>query len=230
VTESSNKACGRILIIEDDANIAGSLVRRLRRDGYEVEVENDGENGARRAVELRPDLVLLDLMLPSRSGLEILKLLHAERLKTIVVTARVDLEDRLRCFELGAADYVPKPFFLDEICARIRARLQSAVVDPHCVIRWADAEVDLDARTVACGDELVPFTRYEFATLAYLLERPGRAVSRAQLAEHAAAFSDPTSARNIDTHIARVRRKLGRAGAAIVTVWGVGYRFDPEAV
>jgi DNA-binding response OmpR family regulator len=228
VDDPLKPAAGRILVIEDDANLASTLVRRLRRDGYEVEVTNDGAAGARLATELRPDLVLLDLMLPSRPGLEILEGLSAERLKTIVITARVDLHDRLRCFELGATDYVAKPFFLDEICARIRARLGRSPEERR-VLSWADVRVDLDARTVVCADEPVSLTRHEFATLAYLIERPGRAVSRAQLAEHAAPFADPAAERTVDTHIARIRKKLGHAGAAIVTVWGVGYRFDPES-
>ena len=123
--DTEKTARSRILVVEDDAQLAGSLVRRLSRDGYEVELSNDGADAARRAIgpHARFDLVLLDLMLPRVHGLELLKKLGAEGVRTIVVTARVDLADRLACFELGAVDYVPKPFFLDEISARIRARL-----------------------------------------------------------------------------------------------------------
>jgi DNA-binding response OmpR family regulator len=220
----------RILVIEDDPNLAGSLVRRLRRDGYEVELSVDGVDGARRAVQLHPDLVLLDLMLPGRSGLDVLERLALERVKTIVVTARVELDDRLRCFELGAVDYVPKPFFLDEISARVRARLGREPEVVHRVVRWRDAAVDLDGRTVTVAGHPVSLTRCEFSMLAYLVERPARALSRAQIMSQAMPSSDQALDRTVDTHIVRLRRKLGHAGACIVTVWGVGYRFDPESV
>jgi len=216
----------RVLIIEDDATLAGSLVRRLRRDGYEVELSPRGDSGLERAVEWRPDLVVLDLMLPGKSGLEVLERLTRERLKTLVLTARVEVADRVRCFELGAVDYVPKPFFLDEISARVRARLAPQPDTEGELVGWDDALVDLAARTVSVGGHPVALTRFEFAVLAYLLERPGRAVSRAQIQEQALPGAEPATERTVDSHIVRLRRKLGSAGSAIVTVWGVGYRMD----
>jgi two-component system, OmpR family, response regulator len=218
----------QILLIEDDAPLAGSLVRRLRRDGHEVELVLDGEAGAHRARELRPALVLLDLMLPSRSGLEILECLSRMQIPTIVITARVELGDRLRCFELGAVDYVPKPFFLEEISARVRARLGANRSRPPRRVGWDDALVDLDARTVSVGGLQVALTRYEFDILAYLVSRPGRAVSRAMIVEQALPGAEDSLDRTVDTHVARLRRKLGPAGMAIATVWGVGYRFDAK--
>jgi len=218
----------QILLIEDDAPLASSLMRRLQRDGHEVELMLDGEAGARRALALRPALVLLDLMLPSRSGLEILECLGREQIKTIVTTARVELGDRLRCFELGAVDYVPKPFFLDEISARVRARLIATRSQPPRQVGWSDALVDLDSRLVSVAGLQVPLTRYEFDILSYLIHRPGRAVSRAMIVEQALPAAENSLDRTVDTHVARLRRKLGKAGAAIVTVWGVGYRFDAK--
>src|SRR5688500_16827201 len=162
----------RVLVIEDDATLAGSLVRRLRRDGYEVELSPRGDSGLERAVEWQPDLVVLDLMLPGKSGLEVLDRLTRERLKTIVLTARVEVADRLRCFELGAVDYVPKPFFLKELSARVRARLAPLPDAQRKIVRWADAAVDLAGRTVTLADVPVALTRFEFAVLAYLVERP----------------------------------------------------------
>lgn len=218
----------RILIVEDDAELAASLVRRLRSEGYEVELSTDGNDARARVARQPVDLVLLDLMLPGVHGHEVLKKLAAASVPTIVVTARTSLEDRLRCFELGAADYVPKPFFLDEITARVRARLsQRGRPNPRATVAWADAVFDLDARTVHRGGNLVALTRYELAALAYLVERPDRAVSRATLAENAFPSLEAPSDRTIDSHLVRVRKKLGPAGAAIVTVWGVGYRFSP---
>jgi two-component system, OmpR family, response regulator len=218
----------RVLVIEDDATLAGSLVRRLRRDGYEVEVCWRGDSGLERAVEWQPDLVVLDLMLPGKSGLEVLGRLTREGRKTIVLTARVEVADRVRSFELGAVDYVPKPFFLDEISARVRARLAPLPDFQRRIVRWAGAAVDLDARTVTLAGNPVALTRFEFAVLAYLIERPGRAVSRAQIQEQALPGAEPAAERTVDTHIVRLRRKLGSAGDAIVTVWGVGYRLDLE--
>jgi DNA-binding response OmpR family regulator len=222
------RMASRVLVIEDDATLAGSLVRRLRRDGYEVELSPRGDSGLERVVRWRPDLVVLDLMLPGRSGLEVLERLTRERLKAIVLTARVEVADRVRCFELGAVDYVPKPFFLDEISARVRARLAPLPEGDRKVVRFGDAAVDLAARTVTLAGEPIALTRFEFAVLAYLVERPGRAVSRAQIQQQALPGSEQAMERTVDTHIVRLRRKLGSAGGAIVTVWGVGYRFDAE--
>jgi two-component system OmpR family response regulator len=218
----------RVLVIEDDATLAGSLVRRLRRDGHEVEVSSRGDTGLERAVDWQPDLVVLDLMLPGKSGLEVLGRLTREGLKTIVLTARVEVADRLRSFELGAVDYVPKPFFLDEISARVRARLAPLPESQRRVVRWGDAAVDLAARTVTVAGVPVALTRFEFAVLAYLIERPTRAVSRAQIQEQALPGAEQAAERTVDSHIVRLRRKLGSAGGAIVTVWGVGYRLDLE--
>jgi DNA-binding response OmpR family regulator len=218
------------LIVEDDAELAASLVRRLRSEGYDIELSTDGEDARARIARRPADLVLLDLMLPRLHGHEVLKKLTAASVPTIVLTARTSLEDRLRCFELGAVDYVPKPFFLDEITARVRARLsQRQRPHPRAVVAWADVVFDLDARTVHRAGTPVALTRYELAALAYLVERPDRAVSRATLAENAFPSLDAPSDRTIDSHLVRVRKKLGPAGAAIVTVWGVGYRYSPDS-
>jgi two-component system, OmpR family, response regulator len=222
------RMASRVLVIEDDATLAGSLVRRLRRDGYEVELSPRGDSGLERAVEWQPDLVVLDLMLPGKSGLEVLERLARERLKAIVLTARVEISDRVRCFELGAIDYVPKPFFLDEISARVRARLAPLPEFDRKVVRFGDAAVDLGARIVTLAGAPIALTRFEFAVLAYLVERPGRAVSRSQIQEQALPGTEQAMERTVDTHIVRLRRKLGSSGGAIVTVWGVGYRFDVE--
>lgn len=218
----------RILIVEDDAALAGSMVRRLGREGYEIELCTCGDSGVARAMQWRPDLVLLDLMLPGQSGLDVLQRLSLAHLRTIVLTARVEVADRVRCFELGAIDYVPKPFFMDEILARIRTRLAPVSESPRRLVQFRGAVVDLDARSVILNGKPVVLTRFEFDLLAYLVERPGRAVSRSQIQVQGLPSSDPTTARTIDTHVVRLRRKLEDAGRAIVTVWGVGYRFDKE--
>jgi len=220
----------RALVIEDDPATAAGLVAGLRKAGFEVDLASDGSAGVRAALGSPPDVIVLDLLLPEQSGFEVLEQLRSRSsVPVIVLTALEELSDRLRCFELGAADYVPKPFWVEEVVARIRSRLALRAPRPSRVVRWADAEVDLEARTVRLAAARVPLTRHEFDVLAYLLERPGRAVSRAQLLEHSLDPFEERSDRTLDSHVARIRKKLGpSAASAIVTVWGVGYRFERE--
>lgn len=220
----------RVLVIEDDPGVAAGVVRGLVAAGFEVELATNGQAGFEAALKGRFDILVLDLMLPERSGIEVLRDLQGRRgAPVIVLTARTELQDRLRCFELGAVDFVPKPFFLEELVARIRSRLRAREEAPHRVVQWAEVTLDLDARSVRVGDEVVAFTRHELDVLAYLVERPGRAVAREQLAERALSSPEPCDARTIDSHVARIRKKLGPEGAlALATVWGIGYRFEPR--
>jgi two-component system OmpR family response regulator len=224
----------RVLVIEDDPAVAGGLVRGLRAAGFAVELATDGASGARLAVGGGVDVVLLDLMVPGLSGFEVLAALHgrASAPPVIVLTARVELDDRLRAFGLGAADFMPKPFWIEEVVARIRARLPGAErARPARTVAWDGAVVDLDARTLRVAGELVALTRVELDLLAYLVERPGRAIPREQLSRAVAAIDEreDRDERTIDSHVSRLRKKLGAAAGAIATVWGIGYRFDPEA-
>lgn len=222
----------RILVVEDDPPIAAGIVRGLTHAGFAVELASDGERGA--AVGLTGDfaLAVLDLMLPGQGGFEVLAQWRG-RISTpvIVLTARTDLESRLRAFELGAVDYLPKPFWVEELVARIRARLRIAAEAPGRSVRWDDVVLDLDARTVLLAGDPLGLTAHEFNVLAYMVERPGRAVTRQQLAEAALPAGGDRSDRTVDSHIARIRRKLGKpAGMRLATVWGIGYRFDaPES-
>jgi DNA-binding response OmpR family regulator len=216
----------KLLVAEDDAAVASSLIRGLSVKGFVVELATSGTQ-ARVALErFAPDLVVLDLMLPELSGLELLEELSGKPHPPIIaLTARTDLNERLRCFELGAVDYVPKPFFLEELVARINARLTRRPDAPRRILRFADVELDLDQRTVTVAHEPASFTRHEFDVLAYLAQRPGRAVTREDLSVRAVSGLDSPEPRTIDSHIARVRKKLNAAGDRIVTVWGIGYRF-----
>jgi DNA-binding response OmpR family regulator len=223
------ESSARVLVIEDDPSVAAGIVRGLRGAGFAVELASRGDDGARLALANAPDVIVLDLLLPEQSGFAVLEQIQGRcTAPVLVLTARTELADRLKCFALGAADFVAKPFFVEELVARIRLRLGARVEGPRRVVRWGDAAVDLDARTVRVGGVEATLTRHELDVLAYLVERPGRAVSRAQLAERAALPFGDRDARTVDTHVARVRKKLGAtAAAAIVTVWGIGYRFDP---
>jgi DNA-binding response OmpR family regulator len=219
----------RVLVVEDDASTAAGIVRGLRAAGLAVDLSTDGADGARRILADKYDIVVLDLMLPQQSGFEVLeRLRHRASIPVIVLTARTDLPDRLQAFELGAADFMTKPFWIEELVARIRSRLRLADEQPKRVVRWLGVALDLDARTAVVEGKAAPLTPTEFAVLAFLVERRGRAVSRAVLAEQALASLEEPDARTVDSHVARLRKKLGPGAPAIATVWGIGYRFEIE--
>ncbi|MFH1467656.1 MAG: response regulator transcription factor [Pseudomonadota bacterium] len=219
----------RLLVVEDDLSVVQGLVRGLHRAGFDVSVAMDGAEGARRALEEPFDLVILDLMLPGRDGFEVLDAWRGRlSVPVLVLSARTELGARLRSFDLGAVDYVPKPFWMEELVARIRARLALGEAPAHRTVVVADVRVDLDARRAWRGEEEIPLTAHEFNVLAWLLERPDRAVSRQQLVEHALPEAGDRLERTLDSHVSRIRRKLGPESAACLrTVWGVGYRFSP---
>ena len=218
-----------VLIVEDDAAVASGLVTGLKNVGFSVELAADGETGTKRALSGEFDLVILDLNLPERDGFGVLEALSG-RISTpvIVLTARTELETRLKSFSLGAVDYIPKPFWMEELVARIQSRLRIREDDPHRVIAWSNVVVDLDARTVNLDESPVELTSHEFNVLAYLVERPDRAITRKQLADHALPESGSRYGRTVDSHMCRIRNKLGdEASEHIKTVWGVGYKFLP---
>jgi len=217
----------RILVVEDDPGVAAQTVRGLRDAGLDVELAVDAKAARTQARRWRPDVVVLDLGLPDDDGLELIAWLRTGiGARVLVVTARTELRTRLDAFGHGADDYLAKPFFVEELIARIRSRLALPATVARRRIAWADVEVDLDARRVVVAGADVTLTRAELGLLLYLVERAGRAVTRDDLA--AAVLDDDADRRTLDSHVARVRRKLGGAGAAIRTVWGIGYRFTPE--
>jgi DNA-binding response OmpR family regulator len=217
-----------ILVAEDDPSLAAALVRNLRRAGFAVELAVRGDQALELARTRPVSLVILDLMLPELDGFAVLERLSAHtRAPVIVVTARTELPDRLRSFSLGAVDFLAKPFWMEELLARVRAHLHLPSTGRRTVA-WADVVVDLDARIVTVTGCAVALTPHELALLAYLVERPGRAVSRAQLAESVLSTAALTDERTVDSHISRLRKKLGAAGDRIVTVRGFGYRFHDE--
>lgn len=221
---------GPILVVEDDPPIAAGLVRGLKRAGFQVSLATDGDMALQASEKERPALVVLDLNLPGPDGFALLEAWRSRlRVPVIVLTARQELEARLRSFGLGAADYLAKPFWMEELIARIQARLHVPKESERKVLRWGDVTLDLDARTVSRqGVGALAFTRHEMDVLLYLVERPGRALTRAQIAEHALPANEERDDRTVDSHVARIRKKLGPAGAHLKTAWGIGYRFDPE--
>ncbi len=226
----SEGAALRLLVVEDDPSIAAGLVRGLRDAGFEVELATRAGLAAHAAARERFDLVVLDLNLPDGSGFDLLDAWRARQaVPVIVLTARTELADRLRAFQLGAVDYLAKPFWMEELVARIQLRLRIPEEPERRRLAWDDVVADLDARVVHGADGAdLGLTAHEFNVLAYLLERRGSALTRAQIAANALPLDGDRTDRTVDSHISHIRRKLGPAGRRIRTAWGVGYRFDED--
>jgi two-component system response regulator MtrA len=222
----------KILVVEDDEALAEGLVRQLRRAGFSVDHVADGD--AALAVDLRGfDLAILDLMLPGTYGLDVLKRWRAredgESIPVVLLTARDHTADKVRGLSLGADDYVTKPFYPEELVARVHARLRrtksGAATD---VMRVGPIEIDRAAREVRVGGSALDLTPVEHAILVHLAERMGRAVTRADLASAVLDREDEAEGRALDVHVSRIRKKLGVHDGHLATVWGIGYRLDAE--
>ena len=238
-TESSSRAAvaPRILVVEDDADIAALLAYQLTREGYRVETVATG-TGALAAVHREiPDLVVLDRMLPGLSGDEVLRTLKAEAetraVPVLMLTARREQEDRIHGLELGADDYLTKPFSPRELVLRVRAILRRSLEAPLAsggrVLQIGPLRMDLSSHHVTLDGEEVQLTPTEFRLLRALVERGGRTQSRTQLLEKAweleADVSERLQTRTVDMHVRRLRAKLGPVGEWVETVRGFGYRF-----
>jgi DNA-binding response OmpR family regulator len=216
----------RVLVVEDDERLGRQVADTLAEAGYEPVWIRDGRSVAWKEVE-GASLIVLDLMLPGEHGLDILKRLRKESdVPVLVLSARNETADKVRALKLGADDYVTKPFWPDELLARVAARLRRPTLQRSSAVRVGEMTVDLDQRRVEVGGEAVDLTRVEFDLLAALARRQGSAVSRAWLAEHVLDPEREGGERTLDVHMSRLRKKLGAAAAAIATVWGVGYRLE----
>jgi DNA-binding response OmpR family regulator len=227
-------ASGRVLLVEDDATVAEVLVAYLERDGYEVRWEDDGARGLAAALGDEPDLVVLDLMLPSLDGLEVCRRLRATApVPVIMLTARGDEEDRIVGLELGADDYLAKPVSPRELVARVRAVLRRsreprAPRPAAAVLDAGDLHVDVAARVVTIGGRTVELTVREFELLVFLMERPRVAFRRDELLERVWGYTYG-DASTVTVHVRRLREKVEvdpSNPARLSTVWGVGYRWD----
>jgi DNA-binding response OmpR family regulator len=216
-----------IVVIEDEPGIVDFLQRGLAAAGFRVRSARDGDSGLRLALSDRVDLVVLDLMLPGRSGSEILAELVDQRpgLPVIVLTARGEVEDRVAGLHRGAVDYVVKPFVLAELDARIRAQLRAARQAPETTLRHDGITVDLLSRRVSVDGEPVRLTTTEFDLLAYLMRNPGRVLNRSQLLRSVWGYREDASTNVVDVYVGYLRRKLGRPDA-IATVRSRGYRLN----
>lgn len=222
----------RILVVDDEPDILSLLVYQFSRNGFRVSTAVDGRSAISSARDEHPDLVVLDLMLPDVDGYEVLKTLREDEetheIPVILLTARKEEEERVRGFEIGADDYVTKPFSARELVLRAKALLRRAAAEPvasNRVLSVGPVDLDLDGRrALVDGDEL-DLTPLEFRLLTVLMERRGRVQSRRELLRSVWDTEADIETRTVDMHVARLRSKLGEAGDLVETVRGFGYRF-----
>jgi two-component system response regulator MtrA len=213
----------RLLLVEDDTELGAQIVQRLTAAGFDPVWWQEGRALLPGAL---PDvaLVVLDLMLPGRYGLDMLKDLRAcSDVPVLVLSARNDTADKVRALQLGADDYMTKPFWPEELVERVRARLRRPTLARGAVVEVGALRIDLDTHEVHVRGERVDLTRVEFDFLAMLAERPGAALTRRKIAERVLDPERDGSERTLDVHVSRLRKKLGR-GTFVETVWGIGYR------
>jgi two-component system response regulator MtrA len=218
----------RVLLVEDDDKLGRQVAEGLRAAGFETEWAKRGDE-ALTADFSSFALVILDLMLPGAHGFDVLKALRSEphHVPVLVLSARQSTADKVHALELGADDYLTKPFWPEELIARVRARLRRpALANDSGALTLGSLRIDFSARRVALDGAAIDLTRVEFDLIAALARRPGAAVSRAWLAEHVLDPARDGDERSLDVHVSRLRRKLGEAGRQITTVWGVGYRLE----
>ena len=220
-----------VLIIEDDADIAEGLKYNLERDGLSTVIASTGEQGLVEALNQRnpPVLIILDLMLPAMSGTELCRRLRREpltrRTPILMLTAKTSESDRVAGLDLGADDYITKPFSVRELLARVRAVLRR--VDESGAKTYEDdlLSIDFDDVRVVCNGTRIKLTNKEFTLLSVLAKSTDRVITRQQLLDNVWGYSYYGDARTLDVHIRRLRQKLGQCGECIETVVGVGYRF-----
>jgi DNA-binding response OmpR family regulator len=223
----------RVLVVEDEQDIAGLIKHTLERSGeMEAEIVGTGDAALRAVAERTPDLVILDLNLPVLSGTEVCRILRSRpasaTIPIIMLTARTAESDRVAGLDLGADDYVTKPFSLRELGARVRAvlrRRQQTATPDGAIYRGEHLVADFDAVAIAVDGESVRLTRREFELLRFLVENKNRVLSRDRLLERVWGYERFIETRSVDVHVGRLRAKLGIAGAQIETVVGLGYRF-----
>jgi DNA-binding response OmpR family regulator len=224
----------RILIVEDEAALLRALVDNFRFESYEVIEAADGETGYQKARENSPDLMILDIMLPRMSGYDVCRRLRAEgvQIPILMLTARGDESDRVIGLDLGADDYVTKPFSVRELSARVRALLRrsGASVTQADELRIGDVRIDFRTYEARRGGELLDFTRKEFQLLRLLVSRQGSVVTRDALLDEVWGQESYPTTRTVDTHIANLRAKIEpdpKRPQHLITVHGVGYRWVP---
>ena len=223
----------KVLVVEDDKKL-GALVRKgLEAQGFVVDFSDNGDEGFTLATTRSYDALVLDIMLPGRDGLSIVRNLRERRsaVPVILLTARSALNERLDGLNTGADDYLTKPFYLEELVARLHALLRRAFGQPTNRLQHGDITVDLLTREVKCGAKPVELTAREFALLTYLMRSPGRTFTRAQICEHVWNYHFDPGTNLVDVYVQHLRKKLARdSGLPVIdTVRSVGYRMAEAA-
>jgi DNA-binding response OmpR family regulator len=225
----------KVLVVDDEAHIVELARIYLSREGYEVEGVGDGSQALARFSQLKPDLVVLDIMLPGTDGLTICKEIRKQsQVPIIMLTARDEVTDKVVGLEVGADDYLTKPFHPQELVARAKALLRRARVEPDQpkLIRAGKLEVDLERHEVRHEQAKVQLRPKEFDLLTLLARHPGRVFQRSELLDLVWGYDFPGYTRTVDVHVQQLREKLAAAGVtepSIETVWGVGYRLELAA-
>jgi DNA-binding response OmpR family regulator len=219
-----------VMIIEDDAEIRGVVTTLLTNAGFRVEQAADGRTAIERVFLMKLDLILVDLRLPGLDGTEVCKRIRAGRLNTpiIVISAASDEFDKVLLLELGADDYVVKPFGARELLARIKAVLRRGTAENRAIIHFANIDVDTQRRVVTNRDQEVPLSPVEYNLLAYFLKNPDRVLTREEILSDVWGFESAPTARTVDSHVVKLRQKLEPDPSVpryFLTVHGVGYRF-----
>ena len=222
----------RILIVEDEQDLADLLAFNLQKEGYRTSVAHDGISGLEAALRDNPDLILLDVMLPGMNGIEVCKQLHRERATAdtpvIMLTAKGEEIDRVVGFEVGVEDYVVKPFSTRELLLRIKALLRRTASEPATedLLDMGPLRIDTERHLVTVEGEAITLTTTEYKLLLFLVERRGRVQSRDSLLSNIWGYACEADTRTVDTHVTRLRNKLGAAGELIRTVRGFGYKLE----
>ena len=222
----------RILIVEDEAGVAGFVEQGLKEAGYAVDVARDGADGLEYALSFEYDSIVLDIMLPKMNGLELLREIRDRRIKApvLLLTARDRVDDRVRGLDVGADDYLVKPFAFPELLARLRALLRRPPLQSGNLLEMGDLEMDLTQREVRRGGKRIELSPREFSLLELLLRHPNQVLTRTQIVEHVWNFDFFTDTNVVDVYIGYLRRKIDRGFDAplIQTVRGIGYRLSEE--
>ena len=230
-----NLSTPTVLVIDDEKDLVELVRYNLEKEHIHAITAFDGQTAVEIALRHHPDLIVLDLMMPGMSGLEVCRLLRSEaktaHIPIIMLTARASETDRIVGLEMGADDYVTKPFSPRELVARVRAVLRRSApqADKSKIIRRGRLLIDVDARQVKFDDKPIALTATEFRVLEFLASRPGRVVSRDEIIDAALGHGTAVMDRTIDVHITALRRKLGVGGEMIETVRGFGYKFRESA-
>lgn len=223
----------KVLIVEDEKKIASFIRKGLEARGFTVEAAHDGDDGYTRALTQPYDALVLDIMLPGRDGLSILRNLRerGNSVPVILLTARSELNERLEGLNLGADDYLTKPFFVEELIARLRVVTRRAAGAPQSLLAVEDLTVNLITRDVRRGERKIELTAREFALLEQLIRAPGRVFTRVQIWEQVWGYDFDPGTNVVDVYVQRLRRKLddGETVKLIETIRGVGYRLKAPA-